>query len=464
MPEIKPQPGPQTEALKSKADILIFGGSAGSGKSFTLLLEPLRHLYNPKFGAVIFRRTTKQVRNQGGLWDEAVSLYSKFGFQFKASTLECISPSHMSVKFGHLEHDKNVYDWQGSAMPLIGFDELDHFSEFQFWYMFSRNRSTSGVSGYVRATVNANADSWVRKIIDWWIDPNGFPIPERSGVLRWFIRVNNELHWADTKEAILHLFPDSLPKSLTFVPAKLEDNPILMSKDPAYKANLDALPLLDRMRLKEGNWNARAASGMFFKKEWFEIVHAIPAAAKTVRYYDRASTEPSQNNPNPDYTVGLKVMKDDRGVFYVTDCVRDQMSTHKVEQTIKNTTSQDGHSVSPWLEVDPGQAGVFEKNYYSRLLAGYDVRFNRPTTNKQERAKFASAQAEAGNIKLLKSDWNESFLDELSAFPDKKTKDDQVDALSGAVNVLTQTGIGDFTESMTEASSPIEIEPSSIDW
>lgn len=390
------------------------------------------------------------MRNEGGLWDEAVSLYSPLGVHLKSGSLECIFRSGMRVQFAHLEHDKNVYDWQGSQIPLILFDEVTHFSEHQFWYMVSRNRSMTGVPGYIRGTCNADADSWVRKIIDWWIDRDtGYPIPSRSGVLRWFIRVNDEFHWASSKEELFQKFgPECLPKSLTFVPAKLEDNPILMEKDPSYKANLDALPLVERMRLKEGNWNTRAASGMFFKKEWFEIVKAVPAAVKSVRYWDRASTAPTQKNADPDYTVGLKVMRDAQGIFYIVDMVRFQESTHKVETAILNTAKQDGLSTSPWLEVDPGQAGVFEKNYYVKLLAGFDVRFNRPSVNKEERAKIPSAQAEPGNIKILAAHWNEAFLTELQAFPEAK-HDDTVDALSGAIAALTQTGVGDFTTEMT---------------
>lgn len=468
MPEIKPNSGPQTEVLKTKADICIYGGAGGGGKSFSLLLEPLRHINNPNFGAVCFRRTTKQVRNEGGLWDTAVSLYSMLGFELKSSTLECIHRvSGMRLQFAHLEHEKNVYDWQGSQIALIMFDELTHFSESQFWYMLSRNRSDSGVPGYVRCTTNPDAESWVRKLIDWWIDPEtGYPITARAGVLRWFIRVNGELHWGFAPEELKQRFGhDQLPKSMTFIPARLEDNPILMSKDPSYKANLDALPLVERMRLKDGNWNAKPQSGMVFKKEWFEIVDAIPHASQCVRYWDRASTEPSQSNPDPDYTCGLKVIRAPNGIFYVIDMLHAQMSTHKVEQSIKNTTSQDGLSTTQWLEVDPGQAGVFEKNYYAKLLAGYDVRFNRPTKNKQERSRVASAQAEAGNIKILRAPWNDRFLSENQIFPDGN-HDDIVDCLSGSITVLTQTGVGEFTDNMTESHViPIASQESvSVDW
>src|SRR5690554_534113 len=70
-----PQAGPQEQFLKSKADIAIYGGAAGGGKTWALLLEPLSHIANPGFGGVIFRRTTVQVRNEGGLWDESARMY-----------------------------------------------------------------------------------------------------------------------------------------------------------------------------------------------------------------------------------------------------------------------------------------------------------------------------------------------------------------------------------------------------
>ena len=178
---LAPQPGPQAAFLASPADIAIYGGAAGGGKTWALLMEPLRHVRNPGFGAVIFRRTTVQVRNEGGLWDESEGLYSRFGAEGFRSQLEWRFPSGASVRFGHLEHDKTVYDWQGAQVPLIGFDELTHFSARQFWYLVSRNRSTCGVRPYIRATCNPDADSWVASFIAWWLDEvTGLPVP-RAG-------------------------------------------------------------------------------------------------------------------------------------------------------------------------------------------------------------------------------------------------------------------------------------------
>ena len=179
--KIGPQPGPQTLALSSVADILIFGGSAGGGKSYTLLLEALRHVTsNPKFSAVFFRRTMTQITNPGGLWDASMQIYPLVGGIPQLDPMGWSWKNGGKVRFAHLEHEQTKNNWQGSEIPLLLFDELTHFSESMFWYMISRNRSMSGVRGYIRATCNPDADSWVARFIAWWIDERtGFPIQAR---------------------------------------------------------------------------------------------------------------------------------------------------------------------------------------------------------------------------------------------------------------------------------------------
>src|SRR5580658_4682828 len=209
---IVPQPK-QAEFLASPADICIFGGAAGGGKSHAVLLEPLRHLKNGKFGAVIFRRTLSQVKNEGGLWDASMRLYPQLGGIPKIQSLSWTFQSGMSVSFGNLEYDYSVLDYSGSEIPLVIFDELQLFTGKQFWFMLSRNRSLSGVPGYIRATCNPQSNGWLRELIDWWIDERGFPIVERAGVLRWFIRQNESIIWANTKEELLEKYgSDQQPK------------------------------------------------------------------------------------------------------------------------------------------------------------------------------------------------------------------------------------------------------------
>lgn len=447
--DIRPQPGPQTEFLSTLADIAFYGGAAGGGKTYGLLLEPLRHYNNAAFGGVIFRRTTKQVRNEGGLWDEAEGLYTPLGFRPKGSSLELIGPSGMRVQFGHLEHEKNKYDWQGAQIPFLGFDEVTHFSESQFFYMLSRNRSTSGVPGYVRATCNPSSSSWVRKFLDWWIDPKtGFPIPERAGKLRWFIRINETITWADTREELIERFgPDTLPKSVTFIPAKLADNRILEDKDPGYRANLQALSRVERMQLLDGNWNVTPAAGLYFQRSWFEVVDALPAGLRWIRYWDRAGTK-----GDGDYTVGLKLGRSKEGVFYVAHIERDQLSPLEVERTVLNTAKQDNVVTTVGIEQDPGSAGKADAENYVRLLSGFHVKVEKPTQDKITRALPVSAQCEAGNVKVLRASWNEDFFLELENFPDGG-HDDQVDAFSGAFNLHASSNTGDFTSAMASSAS-----------
>lgn len=436
---IGPQPGPQTQFLTTTADIALYGGAAGGGKSFGILLEPLRHYTNPRFGCVIFRRNSTQVRNEGGLWDESVALYTQLGAYPREASLEWAFPSGARVKFAHLEYEKTVYDWHGSQIPLIGFDELTHFTERQFFYMLSRNRSMSGVPGYIRATCNPDADSWVRRLIDWWIGPDGYAIKERSGIIRWFIRKDDTLIWADTREALLEKYgAEEQPKSFTFIASSIHDNKILMEKDPSYISSLKALSRVERMRLLGGNWNVRPSAGMFFQRDWFTVLDVIPAGYSGVcRYWDRAATKPSESNKDPDWTRGLKLYKYPNGTWLVADLKSIQDSPGKVEQLVKATASHDSHHVMIVGEQDPGSAGVSDAENFTRMLNGYNVRIRKPTKDKVTRAKPVSAQCEAGNVYVLRAPWNEAFFSELENFPDG-AHDDIVDVLSGAYNELCE--------------------------
>jgi hypothetical protein len=293
---IRPQEGYQMEALSSSADIVVGGASAGVGKTFTLLLDPLPDIHMPGFGAVIFRRTNPQIRNEGGLWDTSKQLYPHVGAVPRESTLEWIFPKGPKVKFSHLEYEKNIFDWQGSQIPLIGFDELTHFTKKMFFYLLTRNRSVCGVKPRVRATCNPDPDSWVAELISWWIDPDtGFPIREREGILRYFIVNGDNYIWGNTKDEVIEkgafildpvikksgLDPNEFIKSLTFISGDIYQNKELLSVDPAYLGNLLAQDEATQSALLHGNWkvilsdndvyNYHAFLGMFNNK--FEVEH-----------------------------------------------------------------------------------------------------------------------------------------------------------------------------------------------
>src|SRR5882724_626948 len=149
---ISAQAGPQTAFLQTAADICIYGGAAGGGKTVGLILEPLRHVGRvPGFTAVFFRRTTPQITNPGGLWDESQNFYPRLGGTPHLRAQEWRWPCGGKIKFSHLQLATTVYDWQGAQITLICFDELTHFTAHQFFYLLSRNRSTCGVKPYIRA-------------------------------------------------------------------------------------------------------------------------------------------------------------------------------------------------------------------------------------------------------------------------------------------------------------------------
>lgn len=272
---IRPQPGPQEQFLSCPADIAIYGGSAGGGKSFMLLMEAIRHLENAKFAGVIFRRETPQITNPGGLWERSQDLYSLVEGKPREHRHDWKFPSGATMMFSHLQYEKDKTNWQGAEIPYIGFDELTHFTKTQFTYFYSRNRSTSGVRGYIRASCNPDPDSWVAKFIEWWIDQEtGFPILERAGVLRYMVVADGDELWFDTLEeahqaaldmglldderlAENNLRPEDLIKSVTFIPGSIYDNKILMQKDPGYLGSLLAMPAEERAMLLDGNWKIR---------------------------------------------------------------------------------------------------------------------------------------------------------------------------------------------------------------
>lgn len=274
--DLRPQPGFQEDFLSSSADIVIGGSGAGVGKTFAELLEAIRNIGNENFGAVFFRRTYAQIKNEGGLWDQSMRIYPLLGGDPKESKMAWSFPSGASVSFSHLQYDKDVLAFQGSEIPLIIFDELTHFTEAQFWYMLSRNRSTCGVAPYIRASCNPDPDSFVARFIEWWIDQEtGFPIKERVGVIRYMIRDKENCIWGNTKQEVIdqvpyifELLPNSKPedliKSVTFIPGSIYDNKKLLEKDPGYLANLLAQSEEDKQRLLFSNWKIRQDNSSLF--------------------------------------------------------------------------------------------------------------------------------------------------------------------------------------------------------
>lgn len=466
--EIRPQPGKQEMFLASPADFALFGGARGGGKSYALLMEAARHIQNPEYNAVLFRRTFPQVMANGGLWETARKIYPLLGGKASITPVPTYTfPSGAYIRFSHMQYEKNTEDWRGSQIAFIGIDEISHFTWGQITALMACNRSTSGIAPLMRATCNPDPDSWLRGFLSWWIGKDGFPIEERAGVLRWMCVVSDEVRWGDTKEELIERYgEDTIPLSVTFVPSKLEDNPALALTDKSYKGRLMAMMEHERLQMLDGNWDARAVAGSYFRSGWFQRIVGMDAdgsptyesednkrppwspdtiiksltekGTKWVRYWDRAATEESPLNRDPDWTVGALVGKQKNGRFVIGDIVRLRGTPHKVVSAIKATAEKDGKKVRIGLEQEPGASGKSEAQQLVNELAGFNVKAYAKRRGKEEDWKPLSAQAEAGNVDMVRAPWNDELIKELEALP-LAAHDDQADACSGAFGVIVSS-------------------------
>lgn len=429
---------------------MIYGGAAGGGKTYGLLMEPLRHVRNPHFDAVAFRRTTPQILKPGAIWDQSFKLYKPAGARPNLADHKWTFPSGATVLFSHMQYEDNKYDWQGSEMALQLWDELTHFTPGQFWYLQSRLRSTSGIVPYVRAGCNPDPDSWVAEFIDWWILDNGFADESKSGVIRWMVRDDEQIYWGDSKAEMLDRFPDSMPRSVTFIPALLDDNPALDKVDPNYRANLMSMSLVDRERLLRGNWKIRAEGGKVFNRLWFGTCEPweVPAGGTECLFWDFAATAKKIKGDDPDYTAGVRVRKVGR-TYYVMGMNAFQGSPSMVDKVFMEDTleyhrqaTERGVEFLVRWEREPGASAKILAAQYVSQLDGLDAASVPPRGDKILRATRPggfSAQAMAGNVVLVKGPWNEAWLRHMHNQPEWP-HDDIMDASVGAYEGAREGG------------------------
>ena len=221
-----PNDGPQTDFLAADEKDVLYGGAAGGGKSYAMLVDPLRYAHKKAHRALILRRSMPELRE---MIDKSRELYPQAfpGAKFREVEKLWNFPSGAKIEFGFLERDADVYRYQGQAYSWIGFDEITHLpTEFSWNYLASRLRTTDPeIKTYLRCTANPGGvgSSWVKKR---YIEPEEYN--------KSFVGT------------------DGLTRK--FIPAKLADNPYL-SEDGVYEQMLNSLPPIQRRQLLEGNWD-----------------------------------------------------------------------------------------------------------------------------------------------------------------------------------------------------------------
>ena len=275
---IMPQKGGQENMLSADVDILIGGGSRGGTKTYSLLLENNKDIYNGNFKSMILR---KEVDDLANIIDESRKIFQDFGEYNKSkSDMTWNLHSGGSIKFNYYSDNYEDFKirFQGKQFSYIGIDEITHIEYNKFKYLLTCNRNAYRIRNRFWGTCNPDPDSWVAKFIDWWIGEDGFPIPERNGVVRYCFMDGDDvstIYWGNTRQEVYEQCKEIIDrhwkpsynqygtpqelfiKSVTFIEAKLADNKKLMKADPTYLSNLVNQDEEQRARDLDGNWKYR---------------------------------------------------------------------------------------------------------------------------------------------------------------------------------------------------------------
>jgi predicted phage terminase large subunit-like protein len=394
--------------LRTYAIEALFGGAAGGGKSSALLMSAMQYVDVPNYSAILFRRTYADLALPGALMDRFRSWSAGVDeIHWNANSYVATFPSGARISFGYLNNTNDYLRYKGSEFQFIGMDEVTEIRESDYRYMFSRlRRPASGPLSQVplrmRSASNP-APNWVRQ--------------------RFIV--------------------EGQSTGRIFVPSKLTDNPGIDAD--SYRQALQELDPVERRRLEEGDWWSTTLGSLFDRTDFEIIDHTevpqVTSAARAVRFWDLAATEPHSGNMNPDWTVGT-LMLFDQGIAYVMDVRKIRAKGDKVEQLIAQTAAEDGHMVSIRVEQEPGSSGKALIDQYARyVVPGYDLIGIRASGDKVTRARPFAAAAANGNVRLVRGPWITEWLDELASFPEASDHDDQVDSAVGAFTFLAGLGL-----------------------
>ena len=305
-----PTPKQRAFLLMNDTKEILYGGAAGGGKSVAQLMAALQYVDIPGYSAILFRKTYADLSLPGALIDMSKQWLMPFvdskEVKWSEKEKQYVFPSGATLNFGYLESANDCYRYQGAEFQYIGMDEVTHIDPTNYRYLFSRLRKPKTLQVPLRFRATAN--------------PGG-----------QFGEYYYQRFFVEGKDA-----------GRIFIGAGIDDNPYLDAE--AYKESLAELDPIERERLLNGNWEIKA-SGDMLNRHWFTIVPAseVPAAARRVRYWDMASTDPKKrkgkNKREPDWTVGFKLAHY-QGMYWIEDIIREQKMPGDLEKLLGETASR----------------------------------------------------------------------------------------------------------------------------
>ena len=263
-------------------DEVFFGGAAGGGKSDALLLfNIMRRTKYPGSRGLLLRRTYAELEREGSLIPRSHELLTGVA-AWNGTNRKWTFKDGGVIEFGYCAQERDVYQYQSSQYDDIGFDELTHFTEFQYLYMMSRCRTTKPkIKPLIRSASNPGniGHGWVKK------------------------------RFIDTV-APLSTYTDEHGRTRCFVPSKLTDNLILMQADPGYMQRMKLLPERERMALLEGRWDLFA--GQYFNEFAYDV-HVVSRMTKIEPHWYRfGAYDHGFNHP---FCFGWYAADEDGNVF-----------------------------------------------------------------------------------------------------------------------------------------------------
>lgn len=254
-----------------------FIGTHNTAAAVLTVAEPIA---DPKFRAVFLRNNLGDLKSGGGILDEFKNMYGSYCSVVESGDPHVDFPSGARIDVTHIadqSKDKVMQRFKGRQYDFIYFDEGTGFTWDCFRMVYSRNRGKAAWTGKVRMTTNPKRNHWLRRFLDWYIGLDGYIIPERNGVVRYFF-INGEtvgdVVWGDTKEEVYQkcritidrilqrlnsgngksTYKDMI-KSFTFYEGKISSNKSIMESNSNYVGSVAVMGGRESQANLEGNWN-----------------------------------------------------------------------------------------------------------------------------------------------------------------------------------------------------------------
>lgn len=427
-----PQAGGQTMFLSSPAKFTIYGGQAGAGKTYAMCLSTLRGYDTPGFAAATYRRHRKEHTAPGGLIDTSNSIFPHLGATLNKSDLKWTFPSGATESYEGLEAESDVHKHQGDQIPLLKFDELTHFTEKQFRYLFTRNRPGPGYTGEckVLATCNPDPDSWVKKFVEYYLNENGTPEHTKRGEIRYFASKNDEFFFGASKRVLKEAFgfTDSDCHSYTFIYGTLADNKYLNNED--YISSLKMGGEAETAALLYGNWNIRRSGKMFARHDFELFTVNPPHWEKKIITCDTAHGQKQHN----DFSV-MQVWGVYRNGIYLIEQFRDKVEFSELEAMLIALASKHQDAT---IYIEAKASGIPLIQTVRRKIMR-EIQAVQRNTDKYTRALSSQPYVRGGYVHLNPmSDYFADYTNEMVAFNAELTHkhDDQCDATFDAIDIL----------------------------